>query len=102
MIREAFFDTQKKRVVFEFDARFEVDDAVGTANDRIVDDADGSPDDKARPEIMQVIGAKNEISGKFPAQPKIRLLHHRILQIVVDNIDARSARARQDKTDKRI
>ena len=55
-----------------------------------------------RPEIVQQIGAEHKVALKFPLQTEIRLLNRRILQIVVNNVDAGCACARQNKTNKRI
>ena len=46
-----------------------------------------------RSEVMQVIGARDQVPRQLALNSEIELLNHRVLQVVVNDVDARSARA---------
>src|ERR1044072_9151197 len=53
-------------------------------------------------EVVQVISAYCELISQFTLEADIHLLHHRVLHLIVDDIDATGASSRKDKTAKGI
>ena len=95
-------DAQQQPVILCLNARFQIYHGVWSTNHRIEDGADGASNDEMRAEIVQVVGAQHVVISKLPLNADIHLLHHRVLHSVVDDINARRPRARQDEPGKRI
>src|SRR5688500_16569483 len=55
-----------------------------------------------RADVANVVGAQREVVAELLLNADIHLLDHRILEIVVDDVDASGACARQNKTCERI
>src|SRR5262249_34231113 len=70
------------------DARFQIDDAIRSADNRIEDRANRAPDDEMSAEVVQVIGANCKRWSNLLLDAEVKLLHHRILQVVINDIDA--------------
>ncbi len=96
--RNAFRATQQETVVFRLDAGFQIRNRVRTAHDRIEHSADCSTNDEMRAEVVQIVGAKNVVAAKLALDANIRLLDHRILHGVVDDVDSCRSGAGQNKS----
>jgi hypothetical protein len=72
------------------DARFDVFRYVATTYHWVKDGANGSTDDEVRTLGVESIGLDGPVTYKLPLESGIELLHHRVLQVVVDDGDATS------------
>ena len=80
----------------------EANDAVGPADHGVEDRADRTADDEMRPAVVEIVDADDEVVAELALHAEVHLLHHGILHGVVNNVDARRARADEGETTKRI
>ena len=101
-LRQPPLDAREQGVVVRAHARFEVDDAVGSADDRVEDDADVTPDDEVRPERVDAVQPHAPLVAHLVLDAQVELLRLRVLHRVVDDVDPRRAGARQDEAGERV
>ena len=100
--RKAPLELDEQGIVVRLRARLEVDDAVGTADDRVEHRADGAPDDEVGAVVVHDIDANTCRRPSWRSTPSRHLVHLRVLQSRVDDVDARGAGAGQDKPGERV
>ena len=87
----------EQRIVVRVHARFEVDDAIGAAHDWIEHLADPATDDEVCAEIVHAVDAQHDARRQLLLIAEVELLDRRVLQRVVDDVDARRAGAGEDE-----
>ena len=80
-------------VVVRVHARFEVDDAIRSADHGIEHLANGPAGNEMRADVVDTVDAKDNLPGERALEPKVPLLHTRILQSIIDDVDSRRAGA---------
>jgi hypothetical protein len=80
-------------LVFTLDSRFLT--WSGPAHHRVEDLADLPSDDEVGAQVVQAVHAQDHPLAHAGLDPEVELLHARVLQRVVDDVDAGSARAGQ-------
>ena len=98
----AALGAHEQRVVVRVHARLEIDDAIGSADDRVEDLADRAADDEVRAEIVHAVDAQDDVARERALEAEVPLLHARVLHAVVDDVDPRRPRAGQDEPRERI
>jgi hypothetical protein len=78
------------------------DELFDTAHYRIEYRADRPADDKVGAEVVQVIGAQDKVPSDLALDAQVRLLHHRVLQSIVDDVYPAGAGAGKNESRKRI
>src|SRR6185295_11126515 len=97
MMRKAFLETKEQTVVLCLHTGLEICHRVRTTHDRVEHTPNCATDDEMRAEVMQVVRAQDVVIAKLSLDAEVHLLHHRILHGVVDDVNARSAGAPQNK-----
>ena len=94
-------DRQHQGVVFRPGARFDVHHAIGPADHRIEHFADGSTDQEMGSPVVDNVDAGARTEDRL-LDAEVKFLDHRVLQVRVDDIDARGAGSRQDEARERV
>src|SRR5215813_2168002 len=81
--------TEPKRIVFCVHRRLKIGHRVRTAGNRVVVNLpDRTPDDKARAEVVDTVYSYNKPFTNLLFDTEIDLLHHRITEAVVNDVDS--------------
>src|ERR1043165_6079086 len=103
MIRKPSFETQQQPVVLRSHTRFEILHDVRSANDRIErHGSDDATDDEVGANVAHVIGTESKLATKLALHARVHLLDHRVLEIIVDDVDAAGSGAGQHKSGERV
>src|SRR5262249_29720238 len=102
VIRPALFKAHNQRVVLGLDARLEIYDPIRPSDYRVEDRSDRAADDEVSSEIVQIVGSHREVPADLALESNVRLLDHRILHFVVDDVDSSRTCSGQDKPGERI
>src|SRR6185369_7296787 len=100
---KALLDTQQQAVVLRAHARLEVLHEVRSTDDRIKRyRTDNTTDNEVCTDVAHVIGAKGKVFAQLALNSDIDLVDHRVLKIIVDDVDAARSSARQNESGERI
>ena len=97
---ETFVDGEPERVVVRVGAGLEARDRLRPAGVRIEDRAHRYANEEVRAEIVNAIGANDPVLSELVLHTEVELLHHRVLDVVIDDVHAflRAACSRNDES----
>src|SRR5205085_2679551 len=88
---------QQQGVVVSVYGRLQVLHHIGTAHHWIEHCPYRTPNNEVCAQRVQSIRFQDPVMREFPLHASVKLLHHGILHVVVDDVDATRASARKDE-----